>query len=71
MKKPPSPEQAAARLERQRLAAEDGAKAMEEALDAAITVRVNMARLEAQGVQTEISIGNQPAKAKPLKSRSG
>jgi hypothetical protein len=32
MKKAPSPEQAAARLERQRLAVEDGAKAMEEAL---------------------------------------
>jgi hypothetical protein len=48
-------------------AAEDGAKAMEEALDAAIAVRLNMARLEAQGVRTEISTGNQPAKAKPKK----
>ena len=67
MKRPPSPEQAAARLERQRLAAEDGAKAVEEALDAAVAVRLNMARLEAQGVRTEISTGNQPAKAKPKK----
>ena len=49
------------------LAAEDGAKAMEEALDAAIAVRLNMARLEAQGVRTEISTGNQLAKAKPKK----
>jgi hypothetical protein len=67
MKKPPPPEQAAARLEPQRLAAEDGAKAMEEALDTAIAVRVNMARLEARGVRTEISTGNQPAKAKSKK----
>jgi hypothetical protein len=49
------------------LATEDGTKAMEEALDAAIAVRLNMARLEAQGVRTEISTGNQPAKAKPKK----
>ena len=46
MNKTPSPEQAA-RLERQRLAAEDGSKAMQEVLDAAIAVRANMARLRA------------------------
>jgi hypothetical protein len=40
---------------------------MEEALDAAIAVRLNMAHLAAQGVRTEISTGNQPAKAKPKK----
>jgi hypothetical protein len=60
-----------ARLERQRLAAEDGAKALEEVAKKAADVRTNMARLrelrlakEAQGEQTEISTGNQSAKAK-------
>ena len=63
-----------ARLERQRLAAEDGAKALEEVAKKAADVRTNMARLrelrlakEAQGVQTEICTGNQPAKAKSKK----
>ena len=46
MNKPPSPEKAA-RLERRRLAAEDGSKAVQEVLDAAIAVRANMARLRA------------------------
>ena len=63
-----------ARLNRQRLAAEDGARAMEEAAKKDADVRVNMARLrelrlakEAQEVRTEISAGNQPTKAKPKK----
>ena len=43
---PDSPEKAT-RLERQRLAAEDGSKAMQEVLDAAAAVRANMARLRA------------------------
>ena len=46
MNKSPSPE-TAARLERRRLAAEDGSKAVQEVLDAAIAVRANMARLRA------------------------
>ena len=73
MNKTPSPEQVA-KLERKRLSAEDGAKALEEALDAAIAIRVNMARLrelrlakEAQEVRTEISTGNKAAKPKPKK----
>ena len=63
-----------ARLERQRLAAEDGAKALEEVAKKATDVRTNMARLrelrlakEAQEVRTEIATGNKPAKAKPKK----
>ena len=46
MNKTSSPEKAA-RLERRRLAVEDGSKAMQEVLDAAIAVRANMARLRA------------------------
>ena len=55
------------RLTRQRLAAEEGAKALEEVAKKAADVRANMARLrelrlakEAQEVRTEISAGNQP-----------
>jgi len=44
MTKPPSPEQSA-RLERQRLAAEDGLKALQEVANRAIAIRENMARL--------------------------
>jgi len=44
MTNPPSPEQAA-RLERQRLAAEDGAKALQEVASRAIAIRENMARV--------------------------
>ena len=61
------------RLTRQRLAAEDGAKALEEVAKKAADVRANMARLrelrlakEAQEIRTEISAGNQP-KPKPKK----
>ena len=60
------------RLTRQRLAAEDGAKALEEVAKKAADVRTNMARLralrlakEAQEVRTEISTGNQTNKTKP------
>ena len=63
-----------ARLERQRLAAEDGAKALEEVAKKAADLRTNMARLrelrlakEAKEVRTETSAGDQPARAKPQK----
>jgi hypothetical protein len=63
-----------ARLERQRLAAEDGEKALEAAAKNAADIRTNMARLrelrlarEAQEVRTENSAGNQPAKVKSKK----
>ena len=59
------------RLTRQRLAAEDGAKALEEVAKKAADIRANMARLrelrlakEAQEVRTEISAANQ-SKPKP------
>ena len=61
-----------ARLNRQRLAAEDGARAMEEVKRKAVDVRANMARLrelrlakEAQEIRAEISTGNRPAKRNP------
>jgi len=61
------------RLTRQRLAAEEGAKALEEVAKKAADVRANMARLrelrlakEAQVVRMAISAGNQP-KPKPKK----
>ena len=61
------------RLTRQRLAAEDGAKALEEIAKRAADVRANMARLrelrlakEAQEIRAEISAGNEP-KPKPKK----
>jgi hypothetical protein len=61
MIKSPSPEQAA-RLERKRLAAEDGSKALQEAAEHSVAVRENMARLralrlakEAEAVRTEIA----------------
>ena len=67
----PSPEQAA-RLERQRLAAEDGAKALQEVASRAIAIRENMARLrslrlakEAQGVRAKILTKNRAAQVKP------
>ena len=60
------------RLTRKRLAAEEGAKALEEVAKKAVDVRVNMARLralrlakEAQEVRTEISTSNQTNKTKP------
>ena len=60
------------RLTRKRLAAEEGAKALEEVAKKAVDVRANMARLralrlakEAQGARMEISTGNQTNKTKP------
>jgi len=60
------------RLTRKRLAAEEGAKALEEVAKKAVDVRANMARLralrlakEAQEVRTEISANNQTNKTKP------
>ena len=46
MDKLPSPEHAA-RLERQRLAAEEGTKALQEVAERAIAIRKNMVRLRA------------------------
>ena len=61
-----------ARLNRQRLAAEDAARAMEEVKRKAVDVRANMARLrelrlakEAQEIRVEIPTGNRPAKRNP------
>ena len=58
-----SPEQTA-RLERQRLAAEDGAKALQEVAERSVAVRENMARLRAlrlakEAVRTQIATENQ------------
>ena len=60
------------RLIRKRLAAEEGAKALEEVAKKAVDVRANMARLralrlakEAQEVRTEISTSKQTNKIKP------
>ena len=71
MTKLPSPEQAA-RLERQRLAAVDGVKALQEVASRAIAIRENMARLrslrlaeEAQGVRAKILTKNRAAQVKP------
>ena len=68
---PPSPEQAA-KLERRRLAAEDGVKAIQEVADRAKAIRENMARLrrlrlarEAQGVRAEILTEARTARARP------
>jgi hypothetical protein len=73
MTKSPSPK-TTARLERQRVAAEDGSKAMQEVLDAAIAVRANMARLRAlrlakeeEAIGTEIARANQSPRAKQKK----
>jgi hypothetical protein len=59
-------------LTRKRLAAEEGAKALEEVAKKAVDVRADMARLralrlakEAQEVRTEISTSNQTNKTKP------
>ena len=71
MTKLPSPEQAA-RLERQRLAAVDGVKALQEVASRAIAIRENRARLrslrlaeEAQGVRAKILTENRAAQVKP------
>ena len=73
MTKPPSPEQAA-RLERQRVAAEEGVKALQEVADRAVATRENMARLrsmrlakEAQDVRSGVSTENRSARGKPKK----
>jgi hypothetical protein len=62
-----------ARANRMRLAAEEGARAMEEATKQAVSVRKNMARLrelrlakEASAIQAQIAAGNDP-KAKTKK----
>jgi len=60
------------KLTRKRLAAEEGAKALEEVAKKVVDVRANMARLralrlakEAQEVRTEICTSNQINKTKP------
>lgn len=74
MTEPTKDELKIARLNRQRLAAEDGAKALEEAAKKAADVRTNMARLrelrlarEAQEVRAENSTGDEPVKRNPKK----
>jgi hypothetical protein len=74
MTKPPSPEQSA-RLERQRLAAEDGSKALQEVANRAIAIRENMARLrrlrlanEAQKARAKILTENRAVQVKPKKA---
>jgi hypothetical protein len=69
----PSPEDKLARQNRQRLAAEEGARAMEDAVKEAVAVRKNMARLrelrlakEAAAVHEQISASND-SKPKPRK----
>jgi hypothetical protein len=71
--KSPSPEQAA-KLERQRLAAEDGVKALQEVADRAKSIRENMARLrslrlarEAENVRAQILTETRTAQARPKK----
>lgn len=54
-----SPEKVA-RLERQRLAAEEGSKAMQEILDAGVAVRANMARLRALRLAKEADATIEP-----------
>ena len=69
-----SPQQIA-KAEKQRLAAEEGARAMEELDREAIAIRKNMARLrelrlakKAEAVRTEIATGNQPRKNQTKKA---
>jgi hypothetical protein len=66
------PHRQTARSNRERLAPHERPAVLEEEAKRAADVRTNMARLrelrlakEAQEVRTEISAGNQPAKAKP------
>lgn len=67
-----------ARANRMRLAAEEGARAMEDATKEAIAVRKNMARLrelrlakEAAAIKAEIAAGNDPnAKTKKRRQKS-
>jgi hypothetical protein len=67
MEKTPSPEKAA-RLERQRLAAEDGSKAMQEILDAGVAVRANMARLRALRLAKEADGKVEPSQPGSMRS---
>jgi hypothetical protein len=68
------PPQQSARSNRERLAPHERPAVLEDEAKRAADVRTNMARLrelrlakEAQGVRTEISAGNQPAKVKSKK----
>jgi hypothetical protein len=68
------PPRQTARSNRERLAPHERPAVLEEEAKRAAEVRMNMARLrelrwakEAQEIRTEISAGNQPAKAKPKK----
>ena len=66
MNKLPSPEQTA-RLERQRLAVEEGTKALQEVAERAIAIRENMARLRALRLAKEA--GAKQSIAKPTEPR--
>ena len=67
MDKALTPEKAA-RLERQRLAAEDGSKAMQEVFDTAIAVRANMARLRALRLAKEAEAKIEPGQPESMRS---
>ena len=65
-----------ARANRMRLAAEDGARAMEEATKEAVAVRKNMARIrelrlakEASAIRAQIAAGNDPNAKTKKRSR--
>jgi len=66
MEKLPSPEQAT-RLERQRLAAEEGTKALQEVAERAIAIRKNMARLRALRLAKEAEA--EQSNAQPIEPR--
>lgn len=55
---PPTPEQLA-KLDRQRIAAEEGAKAMKEVADKAIAIRENMVRLRGLRLAREAIAGHE------------
>ena len=57
-----------AKLERKRLAAEDGARALQEVAERSVAVRENMARLRALRLAKEakaVPTATQPPRAKP------
>jgi hypothetical protein len=66
MNKLPSPEQTA-RLERQRLAVEEGTKALQEVAERAIAIRENMVRLRALRLAKEA--GAKQSNAQPTEPR--
>ena len=68
MDKLPSPEHAA-RLERQRLAAEEGTKALHEVAERAIAIRKNMVRLRALRLAKGAEADQSNAQPEPRRKR--